>query len=373
MQPPQHHSLINLGEIKGQLIKKLGLERSKQYLDYLNLFLSFKLSKPEFDKLCLRTVGKDNIRLHNQLIRAVLKNACTAKSSIPDDPSTTVGNKKPLDGVYHQNGGVTIPLALANGDILPPSPRKARSGARERRVVDRKSALGPNGKTNYTSISSSFPQSGDFSVVLENGNSSSSPDTRNAAVHHHHQELKKQPENGDFVGVHRIEHTESLVRKDGKGVSVSVSVSDRASLHAPLGVPFCPVSVGGARALPSSSKTVSVLHTDGLLETPTLKERMEQIVTAQGLQRVSMDCANVMNIGLDSYLKGLIRSCIELNGAKSMQESMKSDLVKHPAQMRSKQLATLLDFRVAMELNPKQLGEDWPVLLEKISTHAFEE
>ncbi|KAI3504503.1 hypothetical protein L1887_26028 [Cichorium endivia] len=348
MQPPQHHSWINLGDIKGQLIKKLGLERSKQYLDYLNRFLSFKLSKAEFDKLCLRTIGKDNIRLHNQLIRAVLKNACTTKPSIHDDPSRTLGNKKPLDGACHQNG-VTIPLALANGDILPPSPRKARSGARERRVVDRKSALGPNGKTNYTSFSSSISQSGDFTVVLENGNSSSP------------HELKKHPENGDFVGVK--EHTESLSRKDEKGVS------DRTSLHAPLGVPFCPVSVGGARALPSSSKTVSVLHTDGLLDTTTLKERMEQIITSQGLQRVSMDCANVLNNGLDAYLKGLIRSCIDLNGGKSTVH----DLVKHPGQMRSKRVVTLLDFRVAMELNYKQLGEDWPILLEKICTHDFEE
>ncbi|KAL4566745.1 hypothetical protein LXL04_030868 [Taraxacum kok-saghyz] len=344
MQPPQQHSWINLGEIKGQLIKKLGVERSKQYLDYLNLFLSFKLPKPEFDKLCLKTVGKDNIRLHNQLIRAILTNACTRKTQTPNDPSKTIVNKK--DGIHHQNG-VTIPLALSNGDILPPSPRKARSGARERRPVDRKSALGPNGNTNYKSFSSSIPQSNDSNLLSENGNSSLfSP-----------HEIKKQ-ENGDFV-----------------------ALSDRASLHAPLGVPLCPASIGGARAGPSSSfsnkttKTVSVqqLHTDGLLETPTLKERMEQIVTTQGLQqRVSMDCANVMNIGLDAYLKGLIGSCIDLNGGKS--KSTVHDSVKHPGgQTRSKQIVTLLDFRVAMELNPRQLGEDWPILLEKICTHDFEE
>jgi hypothetical protein len=34
---------------------------------------------------------------------------------------------------------------------------------------------------------------------------------------------------------------------------------------------------------------------------------------------------------------------------------------------------SLLDFKVAMELNPQQLGEDWPLLLEKISMQAFEE
>lgn len=388
MQPPQQHSWNNLAEIKGQLIKKLGFERSKQYLDYLNRFLSLKLSKAEFDNLCLRTVGKDNIRLHNQLIRAVLTSACTGK--VPDDSSRTVGNKKPSDGVYHQNGSITVvthvtsPLALGNGDILPPSPRKARTGARERRGGDRRSALGPNGKTNYASFSSSIPQKpADFSSVLENGNSSS-PDTRTAV---HQQELIQGAENG------------SLGRKDGKE-----GVSDRVSLHAPLGVPYCPVSIGGAhRALPlaassNSSRCVGVLHTDGLLETTTLRERMEQISSSQGLQGVSMDCANVVNGGLDAYLKGLIGSCVDLSGARSVHEPTKSGSVKNPTHSRSvngvgihhqiqnsgwpsnstqehepKRVVTLLDFRVGMELNHKQLGEDWPILLEKICTHAFEE
>ncbi|GJZ20648.1 transcriptional coactivator Hfi1/transcriptional adapter 1 [Tanacetum coccineum] len=397
MQPPQQHSWMNLAEIKGQLVKKIGLERSKQYLDYLNRFLSLKLSKGEFDKLCLKTVGKDNIRLHNQLIRAVLRNACTRKVSpgVDNDSLQTVGSRKPLDGVYHQNGShnaivtpVTSPLGLTNGDILPPSPRKARSGPRERRVMDRKSALAPNGKTNFMSFSSSVPQLGD----------SASPDTRGVV---HHQEPVKQVENADFVGVQRVEQAESLGRKDGKGVSVS----DRISLHAPLGVPFCPVSIGGAsRALPSgsSSKCVGDLHIDGLLETATLKEHMEQIATPYGLQQVSMDCANMMNRGLDVYLKGLIRSCTGVNGGGSVYEPTKGNSVNHPTHMKSlngvrlghhqiqsggwplhvmqeqepkpKHLVTMLDFRVAMELNCKQLGEDWAILMEKIScTHDFEE
>jgi hypothetical protein len=33
----------------------------------------------------------------------------------------------------------------------------------------------------------------------------------------------------------------------------------------------------------------------------------------------------------------------------------------------------MLDFKVAMELNPQQLGEDWPLLLEKICMHSFED
>ncbi|KAK9080595.1 hypothetical protein SSX86_000353 [Deinandra increscens subsp. villosa] len=340
MQPPKQHSWINLVEIKGQLIKKIGLERSKQYFDYLNRFLSLKLSKNEFDKLCLGTIGKDNIRLHNQLL-------CALRTLL------------------------TSPLTLANGDILPPSPRKARTGARDRRVVDRKSALGPNGSTNFTSFSSSAPLSGDFCVVLENGESSSP----------NHQELMKQAENGAFVGVNCVEQTESLCKRD-----VQI-ISERTSLHAPLGVPFFPINMG------NNSKRFGLLHTDGLLETTTLKERMEEIITPHGLQKVSMDCANVLNSGLDVYLKGLIRSCVELNGSRSVHKPTQSDSAKHPNHIRylngigpghhrqmqeqeskPKRLVTLLDFRVAMELNCKQLGDDWPVFLEKICcTHDFEE
>ncbi|KAI3686315.1 hypothetical protein L1987_79989 [Smallanthus sonchifolius] len=296
----------------------------------------------------------------------------------------TSGNKKPLAGVYHQNGSVpvvtpvtsplTSPLNLANGNILPPSPRKARTGgASDRRVVDRKSALGPNGSTSFTSFSSSTQQSGDFRVVLENGESSSP----------NHQELMKQAENGAFVGVNRVEQTESLGKIDGK------VISDRIALHAPLGVPFFPISVGGAY-MGNNSKYVGVLHSDGLLETTTLKERMEQIISLHGLQRVSMDCANMLNSGLDVYLKGLIRSCVELNGSRSIHKPTQVNHLNHirsqngvgpchhhqmqEQEPKQKQLVTLLDFRIAMELNCKQLGDDWPVLLEKICcTHDFEE
>ncbi|XP_076882640.1 uncharacterized protein LOC143531176 [Bidens hawaiensis] len=350
MQPPKPNLRVNLVEVKIQLIKKVGVERLNQYLGYLNRFLSLKLSKSEFDKLCLGAIGKDNIRLHNQLIRAVLKNACTV----------TGGNKKALDGVgHHQNRSVpavtpvTSPLTLVNGDILPPSPRKARTVARDQRVVDRKSALGSNGSINFTPFSSST-QTGDF----------------------HQQEPANQAENGALVSVNRAEGTESLAKRDGN------IISGRTSLHAPLGISHFPTSIGGTN-VGNNSKCVGVLHNDGLLDATTLKERMEQITIPHGLQCVSMDCANVLNNGLDVYLKSLIRSCVDLNVSRSVHKSTQSD---HPNHIRSqngqtqeqepkpKRLINLLDFRVAMELNCKQLGDDWPILLENICcTHGFEE
>ncbi|XP_071686781.1 uncharacterized protein [Rutidosis leptorrhynchoides] len=315
MQPPspQQRSRISLAELKSRLIGKLGTERCKQYFDYLNKFLSLKLSKAEFDKLCLRTVGRDGIPLHNQLIRSILRNACTAKSS--------VGNKKLSDGVLLQNGSIPN---LPNGDAFSASTRKPRTGTR-------KSALAPNGKTAHFSPSSSIQHSDEFNNVFENGDASS-PDTRRP-----------------------VQKAESSDRKDKK-------------LDAPLGIPCWPVSIGGAHRAPSSSKFVGVSETNGLLDTITLKQRMEPVAAAHGVQGVSMDSANAVNKGLDLYLKGLIRSCCELKRARSgsMVNGVRSGQHFQTQVHESKRKISVLDFRVAMELNPRQLGEDWPILLEEI-------
>lgn len=112
---------------------------------------------------------------------------------------------------------------------------------------------------------------------------------------------------------------------------------------------------------------------------------------------MTVDCANVLNHGLDSYMKGLIRSCVELVGARSGHELAKQNTEKHKACMkringvrpgyqfrtrsggrpleankhRIQSPISLQDFRVAMELNPWKLGEDWPLLLEKICAHSL--
>ncbi|KAI3463502.1 hypothetical protein Pfo_020165 [Paulownia fortunei] len=425
MQPPRHHSRINLAELKAQIVKKLGPEGSKQYFYYLNRFLSLKLTKVEFNNLCLRIVGRENIPLHNQLIRSILKNACDAKTPPPashkDDVlkhGTEVSGKDISADGYQQNGSHTSmtqpsgsPGLSNGGDMLPLSPRKARTGIRDRRTGDRRSALGPNGKTNFARQLSAATQSSDFNVVLENGDLNP-PDIVRPVQHH--QGLMQQSENESEILVPHAakmsvvrrspdgsapscskDQTELLVRDDGKEFSA------RSPLRAPLGVPLCPVSIGWARrALPpaSSSRYVGT-HNDVLLDSVTLRERMEQIAVTQGLEGVSVDSANILNHGLDSYMKGLIRSCIELVGSRSGHELTNNNTNKHPSYMKlingvkpghqylmqnsGKPLEvqeqrthcpiSLQDFRVAMELNPQKLGEDWPLLLEKICTHAFEE
>ncbi|KAG8388188.1 hypothetical protein BUALT_Bualt02G0099800 [Buddleja alternifolia] len=390
MQPPNQHSRINLAELKAQIVKKLGPEGSKQYFYYLNKFLSLKLSKVEFNKLCLRILGRDNLSLHNQLIRSILRNACSAKTP-PQISSKDVS----IDG-YLQNGshigtaqGCGSPGLPNGGNMLPVSPRKARSGARDRKTGDRHSALGPTVQANFAPPLSSgfnFMENGDMSRGLiqraGNENGISGPALADLSVTRR-----------SLDGLAPVYSKDYVVRDDMKEASA------RSPLRAPLGVPLCPVSIGGAHRglLPASSRCIG----DSLLDSLTLREQMEQIATSQGLEGVSVDCANILNHGLDSYLRGLIRSCIQLVGARSGHELTDNNNNTHkqltymkpingvkpgfqyqmqnsvkPLEVQERRThcpISLQDFRVAMELNPSQLGEDWPLLLEKICTNAFEE
>ncbi|KAK3011869.1 hypothetical protein RJ639_010530 [Escallonia herrerae] len=421
MQPPHQHSRINLAEVKAEIVRKLGPERSKQYFSYLSGLLSLKLSKIEFNKLCLRIVGRENIPLHNQFVCSILKNACTAKIPPPTydveviKPTKVDGIKEPPADGYLQNGShptITQALnqsALSNGGILPLSPRKARTGNRDRRVGDRRKALEPNGKTNLISRQSSIAISGDYNVISENGHLSA-PDIRRPLQHH--QGIVQPLENEGEVSCHHPAKLSAIKRSPDGPASVhnkdklDLLVKDngmedfsRGILRAPLGIPCCPGSIGGARRavpLANGSEGVSMFNNGVLLDTVTLRERVEQIAATQGLQGVSMDCAKVLNSGLDAYLKSLIKSCVELAAVQSGHGQIKNSIHNlkllngvrpgHHYQIQSSSLAlevmqehrphcpiSLLDFRVAMELNPQQLGEDWPLLLEKICTHTYEE
>lgn len=382
MQPPNQHHRVNLVGLKAQIVKKLGPEGSKRYFYYLNRFLNLKLSKVEFNKLCLQIVGRENIPLHNQFIRSILKNACSAKAPPPMLDKQNVAN----------------PSVLLNGDIPAVSTRKVRTDFRDHYNLDSHKAFGPNASTNNSN--SIF--------ALENGDLT--PHEIRRPVQHHQGRTEQAEVNEREVSYYPSGNISSTKRFPDGSVSLhskepgeAVRLEDkkegfsRRLLSAPLGVPLCQVSVGGARR--TTPLASSSFNSGGLLDTATLRQRMEQIAAAQGLEGVTMDCANFLNKGLDVYLKDLVTSCIELVGARSGHEfrsstnknQTHSKLVNgvrpgHHLHMHSSSNATesirerkldcpisLLDFRVAMELNPQQLGEDWPILLEKICTNAFEE
>jgi len=172
-------------------------------------------------------------------------------------------------------------------------------------------------------------------------------------------------------------------------------------LIAPLGIPFCSASVGGSpRTIPVSTNAelISCYDSGGLPDIEMLRKRMENIAVAQGLEGVSMECAKTLNNMLDVYLKKLINSCFDLVGARSTngdpgkqrigKQQSQNKIVNGVWPTNSLKIQTpngssdirqdhhsvsMLDFRTAMELNPRQLGEDWPTLRERISLRSFEE
>ncbi|XP_078439375.1 transcriptional regulator of RNA polII, SAGA, subunit [Wolffia australiana] len=405
MSPPPHHSRTDLADLKSQIARKLGSERAQRYFVLLNRLLCQKLSKLEFDKLCFTTIGQENIPLHNQLIRSILRNAHQSRT-----PPSTVHDRnlqKPeisnlkksisLNEVSQQSQvNAQIHPAWSNGDILPPSPRKSRST--NRRTKDRPSPLGTNGKTECIGRP---PLPSDEAYIRENGHVKK-------PAHHLHLELPAK--------IHRASkpspRDRSSVQNTGSIGAVSEETEymqyDRGPIKAPLGIPFCPVSVGAARHLPPlfpCSNSAGGELGGELCHTEALRKRMEQIAEAQGLGGVSMDCADLLNNGLDAYLKRLIKSCVDLAGSRSgneatattatttsvhkQQGSMRSPTgawqgnptgahnmagsLEGGNEGRSEKLVSLLDFRVAMELKPQQLGEDWPLLLEKVCNRSFEE
>ncbi|GFZ03981.1 hypothetical protein Acr_16g0006050 [Actinidia rufa] len=327
MQPPNQHQRVNLAKLKAQIVKKLGPEGSKQYFYCFNRFLSLQLSRVEFNKLCIRIVGRENISLHNQFVRSILKNACAKVPPLTYDkevPASVrpVGNKEHSSEEHKQS----VP-GLSNGYILPSSPRKARPGTHDRKASDRPSARGPNGKANF---------------------------------------LKKLPD--DSVSVHSKDQIETIDFENRK------QVPSRSELCSPLGVPFFAVSVGGARKttpVASISNCASSFTSGSLLDTATLRERMEQIAAAQGLegwgqgqgmsQRRAVPNKHQVHLKLVNGVKPNYRIHSGNRPMEIMQER------------RPHHTTSLLDFRVAMELYPQQLGEDWPLLLEKICTQSFEE
>ncbi|KAG9131184.1 hypothetical protein Leryth_006050 [Lithospermum erythrorhizon] len=400
--PQQDYSRINLAELKAQIVRKLGPERSKQYFYYLNRLLSLKLSKVEFEKLCVQVVGRENVPLHNQFIRSILKNACSAKAPppIPDNEGmetpAEVGEKETSNSNHLQNGYHTslAPASsspgLSNGDILPVSPRKARTHLRDRRGGDRRSALGLN--ENNHSASQELMTTHSRNFIWDNG-ALTSIDTQSPVQNH--SSLSHQSAKDNRVSVHNSGFSIPKRSSDGsvsvhrKDQSVSSAGGDwrqmhaRRPLQAPFGVSFCPVSVGGVpRTLsaPTSSKCVSASSFGGLLDSVMLREHMEQISVTQGLEGVSIECANLVNNGLDAYLKRIIGSCIGFVGARLEREPLKNGVrFNHHFQMpRSGRPSDIIhkhkrtvpislqDFRASLELNPQQLGEDWPLLLEKI-------
>ncbi|KAI3448164.1 hypothetical protein Pfo_004829 [Paulownia fortunei] len=351
-----HHSTrVDTLELKDLIYQKVGHQRAEKYFDQLKRFVGLKLSKVDFDKICIQTIGRENISLHNRLIRSIVQNACQAK--IPPQKARKVEGLS----VKVANGYQRHCLQSLYGDAFPQSPRKCRSPVnRERKFRDRPSPLGPLGKSP--------------SITCEETVSRLQEQQSAAELH----SLCSRPPM-DIASVEDGEEVEQFA-----GIP---SIRSWSSVTAPYGVS---VNVGGARKTlhsgPSYQSFANTCQNSGELpDTRSLRSHLQKKLALEGLG-ISLDSANLLNNSLDVFLKRLIERCMGIAGSQCadsltvgrqsngrMISALNGILPRKCAEVPMQlTYASMLDFRVAMESNPSILGEDWSIQLEKIYNYALQ-
>ncbi|XAR57725.1 hypothetical protein NMG60_11025973 [Bertholletia excelsa] len=344
-------SRVDTVELKLQIERKIGHEKAEKYFQLFNRFLSLQLNKPEFNRHCIGILGRENICLHNRLVRAIIKNAYVAKSPPPKEGKigSSLNAKVP-------NGYQRSSLQSLCREVFPRSPRKGRTpNLRDRKFRDRPSPLGPHGKTNGVECEECVPKNQEQQSATDMISLGSRPPRE----------------------VNSVEEGEEVERAAGSPV-----IYCRSPVRAPLGIfihgretrkVLCngPASAFYIESCSSSSE---------LPDTNSLKTRLEQKFEKESLA-FPMDCVNLLNNGLDVYLKRLIKPCLELAVSKSgndQRETHKQMMIglngmrpmRYALKTKRPISASFLDFQVAMESNPQRLGEDWPIQLEKICLRA---
>ncbi|CAL5014408.1 unnamed protein product [Urochloa decumbens] len=394
-QQQQQNGRIDLRELKAQLEKRVGLDRSRRYFGYLNGYLSERLSRQDFEKLCLQTLGRENLQLHNRLIRSVLYNAYQAKC--PPPPSD-VG--RPVGASVKKVSQAAEVLNTCNGDarLLQVQGSRPLGAVLDHTLKNRMNSMGPNCRV--TTVVNHKQVAHGVSGSLENG--TLSPLKLKRSVH-----LQQCEPAEPLAKRARVEQNLLLQKRSMNSTAEQSAEILKSPVRAPLGIPFCSASVGGARKLPqppigaSDYRFNSCFEHGELSNTELLHRRMEKTAETLGLAGVTMDSAELLNCALDKYMKNLIRSSVQLIGgsvqrdARTGTSSYKQQsygkqingvlLPNHirtqsgsgpsgaTSEIRSNHLISLNDFKVAMQLNPQQLGEDWPVHLEKICLSSSEE
>ncbi|XP_071729943.1 uncharacterized protein [Rutidosis leptorrhynchoides] len=340
MGPNQQYTRINTLELKNILYQKIGQQRAEKYFNLLKKLFSLQLSKSNFDKFCIRTIGRENLPLHNRLISSIVKNAALAEVPPPTVKKLTNSLNVKVGKGLQKNS-----LQSLYGDAFPLSPRKSRS-PRERKIKDkdRRSPLGPNG-----------------------------PKV--------HQEAHQSPTELHSLGSRPP--VEVLSVEDGEEVvSGSPGIQSRSPVTAPLGISLktchprktlCHTSVygsDGARALPQTCERNCELP-----DSKYLRGRLKEKLESEGLS-ISEDCANLLNVGLDAYLKRLLEPCVGLARSRTPQfvpgyNGTFTGLYRQRPRIMSR--VSVLDFSVAMEYDSCKIGGDWSTQLEKLCFSTFTE
>ncbi|KAJ1279101.1 hypothetical protein BS78_04G129900 [Paspalum vaginatum] len=353
---------VNLGEIKLKLVKRIGPEQSKKYFEHLQRFLSLRLSKTVFDKLCLTTLGHENILLHNHLIYSILHNACHASG-----PPTVSAPKS--TGVAKDSNHVLIPTVLIsdNGDVRRQHVKDHYTQSKNVDVLQENDVVHSTNLKRFTQ-----PQQ---SELLE-------PLSKRLRVENAYSNLSDSP-NSNCPGVASRENMEAIAEHAQDPIT------------APLGFTFCSGHFGW------NWKTLTLSSTAGsdsslccydlgqLCDTSSLRQRMGRIAETEGLDGVSLDCANSLNNGIDFFLKQLIGSCIELDRARSQHDRINHMVLKQRLsqklingvqlqnQVHDRSAITcpqissisLHDLKALSVLNPQLLGVNTSLLREKMNSY----
>ncbi|KAM7507178.1 hypothetical protein LguiA_017631 [Lonicera macranthoides] len=345
MLASRYCSQVDTIELKTRMERKIGQLKSRKYFSLLSSYLSLKLSKSEFSKHCIGLVGREAICLHNELLRGIIKNASIAKYPPPKPKKTEDSLSPKVPNGYYKGS-----LQSLCRDMYP---RKGRTpNLRERKFKDRLCSLGSHGKTHNSSFQ-------DLATKVQEQQSATELLS-----------LGSRPP----AEVNSVEEGEEVEQAGG-----SPGIYSRSPIRAPLGISINPKQTRKV-LLNCSPPSLNADHTCRniceLPDTGSLKSRVDQKLETEGLE-TSMDCVNLLNNGLDILLKRMIKPCLELAGSRSRRYEDTSCLngmqpLRNGQSPNRLFLGSMLDFRVAMELNPGILGEDWPVHLENICLRVSE-
>ncbi|XP_062203230.1 uncharacterized protein LOC133905460 [Phragmites australis] len=324
MQPPsKKFARVDTLELKTQLVKRLGHRRAELYFRSLKRFLGCQLGKDEFDKICAAALGKENIRLHNSLIRSILANACMSVGP-PASKQAATGNSQTS----------TVSNGTLTSGMLPVRRVQPVAG-REMRFADKPSPLGK-------------------SPLGHRGT-------------------------GEFISAGSKALQEVISVEDGEEVDQAqgspVCVQSRSPIRAPLGV------AKAQNSQPSTSCSLDVCYNNGELpDSQLLSKLLENKLEAQGL-RMPKECADVLNSGLNAYISQMLKACLGIAKARGNKVRMRQANGRTAAAVNSEQnhgfplesacsyQASMLDLWTAVQSNFQLLG--CARQREKITSHLL--
>ncbi|KAH7299666.1 hypothetical protein KP509_24G023100 [Ceratopteris richardii] len=355
------------------------------------------MSKIELERIITATIGKKNVSLHNQLVKAILSNAVKGSSPPPSFPSTfeKAGSKFQSASVTSSRPHLSM-SNLSSGDSFLSSQRSVRSTAFHNR--DRDSRVSPLWHSEVQSspnLSQSIQEPEGASRQLDAESNTSFKCPSNQANF-------ECPASDDSVSVIESEvlREETFLSKEREELSLFGPIrgqivfpfdfNSKNNYRRPALHPF------SAHVLRQGEIEKGSLNSCVLPDSDIMHSLIQQTALHEGLEGAGRECAVVLNAALHIYLKRLIESCVnEPAGKVNMQISQEhwplnsrnsvklcdydvkvfhnqsiGDIDK---QGDSQFSISLNDFKVAMDIHPQQLGNNWAVQLEKISSRIFEQ